>query len=298
MRKCFKCEEPLTKGSYCEKCKTKTMIDILRATIFSPDTAQTSILGVLSSDPDVVKRRNSARREDSRRYKRTPESKAWSLKYTREIRWVDTLIKGTLNSSEQRGFATPEIDKRWVEEQYLRQEGRCFWTNCELVPSSERYGIHRPSLDRLDPDGSYTKDNTVITCTAANRLRNRASRSDTVEFLGVMRGEMAPPAIFIDDSWIARTTHAIEYRSSKRGLESTITRGDVTQLLALQQGKCAYTGLPLNSDAFMFKPSIDRIDSSRGYTRDNVAIVCLSINYAKSVIDIDRFIQWLLEISH
>lgn len=37
--------------------------------------------------------------------------------------------------------------------------------------------------------------------------------------------------------------------------------------------------------------SIDRIDSSKGYTRDNVVLVCSSINVMKNSHSIDEFIN-------
>ncbi|MGI9504055.1 MAG: hypothetical protein ACR2RE_13480 [Geminicoccaceae bacterium] len=54
-------------------------------------------------------------------------------------------------------------------------------------------------------------------------------------------------------------------------------------------GCCEITGLPLDSgpvkansgrDRRPFRISLDRKDSERGYTRDNVRIVCACINYA------------------
>jgi len=48
-------------------------------------------------------------------------------------------------------------------------------------------------------------------------------------------------------------------------------------------GVCSVTGLPFiyNSNC-PFTPSIDRIDSSKGYTKDNCRIVCKIYNFAKN----------------
>lgn len=50
-------------------------------------------------------------------------------------------------------------------------------------------------------------------------------------------------------------------------------------------GFCEVTGLPfskLDGTANPWAPSLDRRDSSRGYTTDNVQVVCAAYNYAKS----------------
>ena len=43
--------------------------------------------------------------------------------------------------------------------------------------------------------------------------------------------------------------------------------------------------------------SIDRIDSSKGYTKDNIQIVTKTINLAKRSLSDDDFIQMCLEVS-
>ena len=75
-------------------------------------------------------------------------------------------------------------------------------------------------------------------------------------------------------------------RALARGLEFTITQERV--LYALNLGFCEVTGLQFelrsggHFDRNALGPTIDRIDSKRGYTEDNVQIVCLIYNLAKS----------------
>lgn len=52
---------------------------------------------------------------------------------------------------------------------------------------------------------------------------------------------------------------------------------------------CALTGIKFDPYERAFTPSIDRIDSSRGYTQDNVRVVCLAINYAINEWPIEKF---------
>ena len=47
---------------------------------------------------------------------------------------------------------------------------------------------------------------------------------------------------------------------------------------------CAVTGAPFSfgSSRHPWQPSLDRIDCSEGYTKDNVQVVCLIYNLAKN----------------
>lgn len=62
-----------------------------------------------------------------------------------------------------------------------------------------------------------------------------------------------------------------------------------------QRGRCALTGLQFHDERHVeaqvkepFAPSLDRIDSSRGYVEGNVQIVCSAANFAKG--------QWGLDV--
>lgn len=76
-------------------------------------------------------------------------------------------------------------------------------------------------------------------------------------------------------------------RAIANGLEFSITKEWVIEQLNI--GICAATNIPFDfsknksskSKRNPFAPSIDRIDSSRGYTPDNVEMVCLMYNLAK-----------------
>lgn len=76
----------------------------------------------------------------------------------------------------------------------------------------------------------------------------------------------------------------IRYRCTKKKLPFDLT----TFWLAdkLKVGTCEVTGLRFdlsgNINESPFLPSIDQIVPGKGYTRDNVQVVCLIYNYAKN----------------
>lgn len=66
-----------------------------------------------------------------------------------------------------------------------------------------------------------------------------------------------------------------------------------------QNGKCALTGLQMTTDQhgrLNTNISIDRIDSSKGYTKDNVQFVCSAVNFMKAKMDINDFIFFCKEV--
>lgn len=60
-----------------------------------------------------------------------------------------------------------------------------------------------------------------------------------------------------------------------------ITYEDIVTKLRDQRGKCAYSGIKLNYGSHLEKnwiASLERIDSTRGYEKDNICLVCLEFN--------------------
>lgn len=84
---------------------------------------------------------------------------------------------------------------------------------------------------------------------------------------------------------------AARYRAKKKGLEFTITLEDVRALAEKQNNKCALTGVELNWDPKANRGSrrcpadrgsLDRIDSRKGYTLDNIQLLTDFANSYKS----------------
>lgn len=72
--------------------------------------------------------------------------------------------------------------------------------------------------------------------------------------------------------------------------ECSVDASYLKELWHTQQGKCAYTGIPLklitrkisSIKTGITAASLDRIDSSKGYLKGNVQFVALGLNYAKN----------------
>ena len=91
--------------------------------------------------------------------------------------------------------------------------------------------------------------------------------------------------------------------AKSRGIDSKLERGDVIRLIQRYHGKCALTGyhLTYGRDARhvnnIYNVSVDRIDSSMGYTTDNIQPVCWIINKMKSDLTMDQLFNLCFKIA-
>jgi len=79
---------------------------------------------------------------------------------------------------------------------------------------------------------------------------------------------------------------AAKRRANKKQIEFDLSEQFITELLRKQNNKCAITQIEFDTlkeysnRTRPFAISIDRIDSLKGYTGDNVRLVCVAVNYA------------------
>lgn len=97
----------------------------------------------------------------------------------RRIRlWQNTLINDSRNRNHEFNLTVQDIN-----DIYEKQGGLCYWFNIPLIPSEKKKHPQQPSLDRLDRDKGYTKDNVVLCCYSANIGRNENDVDTWVDFL-------------------------------------------------------------------------------------------------------------------
>ncbi|BAZ13642.1 hypothetical protein NIES4071_54810 [Calothrix sp. NIES-4071] len=100
--------------------------------------------------------------------------------------------------------------------------------------------------------------------------------------------------IQVDDFSPFRYHLKIMKKSAKRrGHECSVTLADLKALWERQNGICPYTGWNLinlgstteceSSLRTIYRASVDRLDSSKGYTRDNIQFIAVIANFAKNV---------------
>jgi hypothetical protein len=94
--------------------------------------------------------------------------------------------------------------------------------------------------------------------------------------------------------------YEIEQSAKKRGIPYAVTREYLWELFELQHRKCALSGVPLvfgRKHSYETTASLDRRDSSKGYTPDNVQWVHKDVNKMKRDFWQDSFLEWCQLIS-
>ena len=84
--------------------------------------------------------------------------------------------------------------------------------------------------------------------------------------------------------WLRALAANVAHRSKKKG-GGAIPIDTLRHIAQRSGGKCEVSGMPFyfgGEKRHFLQPSIDRIDSARGYEIDNVRLVCLSVNYCMS----------------
>lgn len=90
---------------------------------------------------------------------------------------------------------------------------------------------------------------------------------------------------------ISEMTSSAKSKAKRRGIEFELTKCDIEQLFINSKGRCALSGLPLDTTYHSkLKASVDRIDSTKGYSVDNIQLVATCVNVAKNSLTQEQFI--------
>jgi hypothetical protein len=137
------------------------------------------ICGETKSDDDFYKSQRGLKcktctLEITREYKRLRridldfrKSEGIKQKERRVRLWQNTLV----HDSKFRGLEH-DITVKDINDIFEKQKGLCFWFKVPLIPSNCSKHPQQPSLDRIDRNKGYTRDNVVLTCYSANIGRN------------------------------------------------------------------------------------------------------------------------------
>jgi hypothetical protein len=93
------------------------------------------------------------------------------------------------------------------------------------------------------------------------------------------------------DKKIGLIFSSAQSRAKVKNIDFSLTKHDILSLWNKQQGKCFYTYENMTHDTGSNSMvSIDRLDSSKGYSIGNVCLTIWEVNRMKNNIDFDRFI--------
>lgn len=95
--------------------------------------------------------------------------------------WQNTLI----HDSKYRGVENT-LTVSDINEIFENQNGLCYWFKVPLIPSKNKKRPQQPSLDRINRDKGYTRDNVVLSCYSANIGRNETDVEEWEKFLKIL----------------------------------------------------------------------------------------------------------------
>lgn len=96
----------------------------------------------------------------------------------------------------------------------------------------------------------------------------------------------------------------ISYVNGPRHTSRTTEPFDLTtefleMMFARQEGRCAWTGVKMTTDIGSDRlriVTLDRLDNTRGYTSDNVTLVCKAANQARGDASVEEFVRFLDDV--
>jgi len=86
------------------------------------------------------------------------------------------------DKSKEKRFRDKEVNGNFLEKLKEKQNGMCYWLNIPIDFTMEDR-LRKPSLDRLDNNIGYRKDNVVLTTIFANTGRRDATIEEMLKFI-------------------------------------------------------------------------------------------------------------------
>jgi hypothetical protein len=94
------------------------------------------------------------------------------------------------------------------------------------------------------------------------------------------------------DKWAKHLINSSRHNAKRYGKEFDIDEEYILDLYEEQNHKCFWYGVllePSNINRYPSKPSLDRLDSEKGYVKGNVVISCMAANIGRNSCDADIF---------
>lgn len=180
---------------------------------------------------------------------------------------------------------------------YEKQDGKCFYTGVALRPE---IGIYQMSIDRIDSKVGHSVENCVLTTLHVNRFKGAMT---TTEFRTLINNiKFHSGSNYTPPDYDSFTTNAkdkignlmgdLKRRAKKANLPHELTLSEFKKWRISIGDRCQITGVPVTWEPHQWNTgSVDRIDSSKGYTLDNVQLVIWPVNMMKNDLSHDDAIK-------
>lgn len=88
--------------------------------------------------------------------------------------------------------------------------------------------------------------------------------------------------------------------SKNRGVQHTLKVDDINKMFEEQKGLCYWFKVPLipsENPKHPQQPSLDRLDGTKGYTKDNVVLACYSANIGRNENSVEVWEEFIRKIN-
>ena len=206
----------------------------------------------------------------------------FSKKYTTEtLRGrIASLVSVAKQRSKKLGMPY-DISTEHIENLWRLQNSKCAYTGFEM----NIRGDWQVSIERIDPSGSYTKDNVCLICLELNvHYQWNIEKINYFKSLPKWKGVNVAyqDLTYLRKKMYSARKRAKDWEVKKRfmnDIKCDLTLQSLFSILVKQEGLCAYSGIVMthvpNDDRSV---SIERIDPRKGYYYGNIVLICQIFN--------------------
>jgi len=185
-------------------------------------------------------------------------------------------------------------------------KNKIWWANLSEEKKKEKnelkikhYHDDKAYRDKMSRDAKKRRDNRSEEQKKADDLKSRKYAKVYAKKQQIKLEDTGDYKVFLQ--WKRRKVQA---SARGRNIEFNLSKDFLYELYEKQKGNCYYTGKkmvlkiysgikPNRENIQLFKDylTIDRLDSSKGYEKGNVALCTLKVNTAKGSLSYDEFLQ-------
>lgn len=205
------------------------------------------------------------------------------------------------DSKKNKKFDTYELDLNILNELQNNQNNKCKITGIELV--WKPLNIYQASIDRIDSSKGYLKNNIQLVILPINRMKLNYNQ----KFFNMIINEIKNPKnnteiiniidMYKNNKEFRNKIKCIFSKINSRKYKVNITINDILDKLQKCSMKCELTNIDLALSGWNAL-SIDRIDSNKDYTLDNIQIIGWCLNCSKYIYNNNDFINLINKIKN
>lgn len=168
--------------------------------------------------------------------------------------------------------------------EFIFSKGKIDWKKSYPIKENESLNDYKKRLKRLSSKYYYYSLDEKSKKEKQKKLNNwRKDNENRIKLYGVE---------WYNKNKARALWNAAKQRAKKKNLEFNLSLDRIK--IAIELGICEITGISFCGEKkrkSAFSPSIDRKDNSKGYTDDNINVVCWGFNTAKNEFSIEDYIK-------